>query len=372
MATLVRVISRRLKNLLLDHTFPSPPTSVLSLPKLTSWTSANGGLGERNTTKEALNCLRVLGRILPVIFEMQDDKFEEELFWKRQAPPTSTPDVNDGATEREEPQFVIEEEDDDDAPNTDSAPNKEGATGDAKPNLLPSLAEELFSYTIDLLFCCGFTIPASVQAGHHKINYLIWCAKLLTIFRCKHCTLNPCFRDKGIGSTTSIGSTSQLDANKTEVLRFLLILLSKTIYHAPNSLLTRPNKWAAHIVQSDKTPRRLVLSILCSLLNTAVNQETGGISAGVANWGSVVEKVPYNHLIMARKGEEGRTGLVGLCLDVLCVLLEYQANDPQLGETARVDGLSASSSAVLQSNSFRYFLAKLVRQRYIASEFCVC
>jgi hypothetical protein len=177
-------------------------------------------------------------------------------------------------------------------------------------------------------------------------------------------------RDKGIGSTTSIGSTSQLDANKTEVLRFILILLSKTIYHAPNNLLTRPNKWAAHIVQSDKTPRRLVLSILCSLLNTAMNQENGGNSAGVANWGSVVEKVPYNHLIMARKGEEGRTGLVGLCLGVLCVLLEYQVNDPPPGETARVDGLPASSSAVLQSNSFRYFLAKLVSQYCVASKFC--
>ena len=180
----MRVISRRLKNLLLDHTFPSPPTPVISLPKLTSWSSANGAPVERNTTKEVLNCLRVLGRILPVIFELQDETFEDELFWKRQAPPTSTPDVTVDATEREEPQFVIEEEDDDaddDAPasaNASSSTNREGVTGGvATPNLLPCLAEELFSYTIDLLFCCGFTIPASVQVDHHKINYLIWCGK---------------------------------------------------------------------------------------------------------------------------------------------------------------------------------------------------
>lgn len=177
-------------------------------------------------------------------------------------------------------------------------------------------------------------------------------------------------RDNGIGSTTSIGSTSQFDANKTEVLRFLLILLSKTIYHAPNDLLARPNKWAAYLVQSDKTPRRLVLSILCSLLNTAMNQENGGNSAGVANWGSVVEKVPYNHLIMARKGEEGRSGLIGLCLGGLCVLLEYQVNDAPPSEIARVDGSPASSSAVLQSNSFRYFLAKLVSRYCVASKGC--
>lgn len=174
----MRVISRRLKNLLLDHTFPSPPTSVLSLPKFTSWSSANGGLGERNTTKEVLNCLRVLGRILPVVFELQDDTFEEELFWKRQAPPTSSPDVTTRATHSEEPQFVIEEEDDNDtpaSPNADSAAGKKDSSSDAaKSNLLPSLAEELISTTIDLLFCCGFTIPTSVQVGHHKINYLIW------------------------------------------------------------------------------------------------------------------------------------------------------------------------------------------------------
>ena len=179
----MRVISRRLKNLLLDHTFPSPPAPVISLPKLTSWSSANGAPAERNTTKEVLNCLRVLGRILPVVFELQDDTFEDELFWKRQAPPTSTPDVTADATEREEPQFVIEEDDDydDDAPapvNASSPANREGATGGvATPNLLPCLAEELFSYTIDLLFCYGFTIPGSIQVDHHKINYLIWCGK---------------------------------------------------------------------------------------------------------------------------------------------------------------------------------------------------
>jgi hypothetical protein len=86
--------------------------------------------------------------------------------------------VTTGATHREEPQFVIEEEDDDDAPasaNADSTAGKKNSSGDAaKPTLLPCLAEELISYSVDLLFCCGFTIPTSVQVEHHKINYLIW------------------------------------------------------------------------------------------------------------------------------------------------------------------------------------------------------
>lgn len=95
---------------------------------------------------------------------------------------------------------------------------------------------------------------------------------------------------------------------------------------------------------------------------------SGGVSSVTANLGSMVEKVPYNHLIMARKGQEGRSGLVGLCLSVLCVLLEYQVDDttppseiaPSPLSRNGSDGLPASSSTTQHSNSFRYFLAKLV------------
>ncbi|KAF8309828.1 hypothetical protein DL93DRAFT_2044105, partial [Clavulina sp. PMI_390] len=368
--TLVREVSRRLKNLLIDHTFPSPPPSVLAsaIPKFaSSWGSSSGtiGAGERNPSKEVLNCLRVLGRILPVIFELPDDTFEEELFWKRQpvvqppvSPAAGVPTSLDPAASEGEPQFVIDEDDDDDEDTTPTQTNSNAtSTSDDPPpasapppqletKLKPSLAEELFSYTIDLLFCCGFTIPTSVQVDHHKIQYVIW--------------------DKGIGSTTSIGSTSALDSAKTEVLRFLLILLSKTIYHAPNELLARPNKWTAHLVHSESTSRRLVLSILCSLLNTAMDHDgSGNAGGGVAsnlNLGSMVERVPYNHLIMARKGEEGRSGLVGLCLGVLCVLLEYQVDDAAPpSEMVVSPGGAAGPTSAQQSNSFRFFLAKLHR-----------
>jgi hypothetical protein len=40
-------------------------------------------------------------------------------------------------------------------------------------NTLPSLADRLFSCTVDLLFCAGFTIPDGVRTGEHsgdKIN----------------------------------------------------------------------------------------------------------------------------------------------------------------------------------------------------------
>ena len=106
--TLIRVITSRLFNLVSDHTFPSAPTKYV-----TSFASSlmNGGATERNTTKEVLNCLRVLQRVLPVIFELESEPsvFEREVLWKR--------DVVEGQAPREQseqtPQFVIEDEDND-------------------------------------------------------------------------------------------------------------------------------------------------------------------------------------------------------------------------------------------------------------------
>ncbi|KAF8328817.1 high-temperature-induced dauer-formation protein-domain-containing protein [Cantharellus anzutake] len=326
--TLINVITHRLFNLISDHTFPSPPATLASgitnLSPISPWAQK-----ERDPTKEVLNCLRVLGRIIPVVFDYEE-AFEEELFWmQKPVPGLSSSDV-DVSSRSSEPQFVIDDEDEGERSSQPTLP-EDPQSIQPKKQLQPCLAERLFSSTIDLMFCCGFTLPTSIQVDHHKINYVIW--------------------DKGIGSTTAVGSSGQLESNKSEVLRFLLILLSKTMYHAPATVLTLPNRYASHFVH--KTPRRLVLSILCSLLNTSMNGEAS------AGWTGMVDKMPYNHLIMAKKADEGRAGLVGLCLDVLCVLLDYQVGDAADSGGANAPGERGTPTT--QSNAFRYFLAKLHR-----------
>lgn len=168
-ATLIRVICHRLFNLATDHTFPSPVSqSPISISKLTPWASP-----PRNPTKEALNCVRVLSRVLPVLFE-SEGPLERDIFWTRPKARTE----EEGALE--EPQFVIEEEDEEEfgyqSPRA-SRVNAEPAepTNTKTKDTLPSLAERLFSTIIDLLFCCGFTLPMKIQVEHHKINYVIWC-----------------------------------------------------------------------------------------------------------------------------------------------------------------------------------------------------
>ncbi|KAI0318359.1 high-temperature-induced dauer-formation protein-domain-containing protein [Amylostereum chailletii] len=263
-ATLVRVITSRLFNLVSDHTFPTPLTV-----SVTSFAASFMKTSERNTTKEVLNCLRVLQRVLPVVFEIDSESsiFEQEVFWKQ--------DLVEGQDALEEteqtPQFVI---DDDEDEGTDAPSNTTSSSAIAASQMPqkthPCLAERLFSCLVDLLFCCGFTLPTKIQVDHYKINYIIW--------------------EKGIGSTVDPGPNHIYDSNKTEVLRLLLVILSRQIYSPPSALFTSPSLYSLHFVQ--KTPRRDVLTILCSLLNIAMNspQTHTNMVAGVTG------RLPYNHL----------------------------------------------------------------------------
>ncbi|KZT11488.1 uncharacterized protein LAESUDRAFT_692396 [Laetiporus sulphureus 93-53] len=324
-ATLLRVITSRLFNLVSDHTFPTVAnTSVASYA--TSFIKASQ---PRNATKEVLNCMRVLQRVLPVVFELEGDtsRFELEVLWKREEVEES-PEHRESASAA---QFVIDDEDEDEGAVQGQVSGHQPTADTKTKKTLPSKAEKLLSCLVDLLFCCGFTLPSGVQVDHYKINYTIW--------------------EKGVGSTTDPGPGQAYESNRTEVLRLLLVLLSKQIYAPPSALFTSPSRYSLHFVQH--TPRRHVLTILCSLLNTIMNSSHGSSTNIV---GTMAGKLPYNHLMF--KGEDSRTTLVTTCLQVLCVLLDFQSG------TARdvVNSESGpSSSPTAHTNAFRYFIAKLHR-----------
>jgi hypothetical protein len=192
-ATLVRVITSRLFNLVSDHTFPSAPPSYV--PSFASSLIKGVGVAaeQRNATKEVLNCLRVLQRVLPVVFELESEPgvFEREVLWRRDVVVAAEEHGGQGQgrdqdsrhRERTEqtPQFVIEDdEDENDAENATpaSSPQIPSSSSSSSPKqvttTLPSVAERLFSCLVDLLFCCGFTLPAKLQVDHYKINHVIW------------------------------------------------------------------------------------------------------------------------------------------------------------------------------------------------------
>jgi len=136
-------------------------------------TSLIGASSERNPTKEVLNCLRVLQRVLPAIFESELPDMEQELLWKKEeVSPSETTPSGQASSEQAAPQFVIEDEEDEE-PAT-PVPQTPTYQRSRSQILGPSLADRLFSGAIDLLFCCGFTLPSKVQINHHKIQYVIW------------------------------------------------------------------------------------------------------------------------------------------------------------------------------------------------------
>ena len=158
-AMLVKVVSARLFQLLSDHSFPAPQTVVGRASSLISPISPGAAIVD-SKTKEVLNCLRVLSRVLPAIFEVEVPEFEEQLLWTREVVDASNqaPDADT--------QFVIDDEDDE--------PEVGGAAQSRVQETLPSCAERLIATAVDLLFCCGFTLPIKVQVGHQKINHTIW------------------------------------------------------------------------------------------------------------------------------------------------------------------------------------------------------
>ena len=163
--------------------------------------------------------------------------------------------------------------------------------------------------------------------------------------------LNTFQREKGVGSTADLGPTQAYDTNKTEVLRLLLVLLSRQIYIPPSSLLTTPSLYTLHFVQ--KSQRRDVLTILCSLLNTAMNSSQPSSTTVI---GGVAGRLPYNHLMF--KGEDPRANLVSVCFQVLCAVLDFQSGSARDIPTADPQVCAPA----LKTNAFRYFLAKVVRR----------
>lgn len=135
---------------------------------------------------DALNCLRVLGRILTVVYEGEGEGGHEDTFVgkylnSRPKGPSRSDEQQHDLPEVDTQFTLADSDDEDDEPIRplkaavdkpeeneirDPLSNPENGAqevSDEEENLLPSLSDRLFSCTIDLLFCAGFTVPDSVR-----------------------------------------------------------------------------------------------------------------------------------------------------------------------------------------------------------------
>ncbi|KAK2772316.1 hypothetical protein FQN53_004649 [Emmonsiellopsis sp. PD_33] len=244
--------------------------------------------------RDALNCIRVLTRILPFIYEADHlEAWEEKFFWGRRRKKHRHAQIAS--------QILFDEGIDDDdmrRPN----PQEEDFY-DAKP-----LAEELIDTLVDMLFYTGFTIP-KIPNAKGKVSYSIW--------------------QSGVGCNTAMGSNKELESNRCEILRLLLTLASKSMYMPSNMLPVKGVKAITYLVTCPD--KQVVLSLLCSLLNTTIKYNP-------APW-----RLPYDHVVW----KDPKQILVIYSLQFLLSLLLYPIPE---------DGRGAPPK-----NYYRHFFGRLHR-----------
>ncbi|KPI35290.1 Ubp5-interacting protein [Cyphellophora attinorum] len=242
--------------------------------------------------RHVLNCIRVLTRVLPYVYESdQLSEWEERFFWTGRRRKTRKAQLAG--------EVLFDESHDGDDVQIPSEDDYE----DAKP-----LAEELIDNLLDLLFTVGFTIPHIPQAKS-KVTYAIW--------------------QSGVGSKTSIGSNKELESNRCEVLRLLLTLTSKSMYVPSTELPVKGVKAITYLATCPD--KQVVLSVLCSLLNTTIKYNA-------ASW-----RLPYDHVVW----KDSKQALVVYSIQFLLVLLLYPIPEDGRGAAPR--------------NFYRHFMGRLHR-----------
>lgn len=203
---------------------------------------------------EVLNCVRILTRLLPYIYEADHlAGWETKFFWE----PRKATWVWDKKYNRRGPLF--------DGLN----PSKRLPDGTDNDEIDRPLGERLIDLLINYLFFPGFALPKKLDANGNPdlhISYSIW--------------------QSGIGCKQSQGMTRENERNAMEVLRLLLTLSSRMMYlpssksslrGKASSLRTSADHRADMVAQIDikaltyittQCSRQAVLSLICSLLNT--------------------------------------------------------------------------------------------------------
>lgn len=181
--------------------------------------------------RDALNCVRILTRILPFLYEAdQLQAWEENFFWSARKKRTRKASIAsevlfDGADEGQR-QGKKKEDDED--------------FEDARP-----LGEELIDTLVDLLFFSDLTVPRQPH-GKPKVSYAIW--------------------KSGVGCNTAVPTTKEHESNRSEILRLLLTLAGQSMYLSSSQLPQRGVRALTHLCSCPD--KQVVLSVLCSLLNT--------------------------------------------------------------------------------------------------------
>ncbi|KKA27063.1 hypothetical protein TD95_002468 [Thielaviopsis punctulata] len=215
--------------------------------------------------REVLNCIRVLTRLLPFIFEADGlAEWEDRFFWGIRRKKTRKASL---ASE-----VLFDEAAVHAAPESDEYE-------ETKP-----LAEELIDTLIELLFFSGFTVQQQPN-GKDRVSFAIW--------------------QSGVGCNSTYLTTKEFENNRCEVLRLLITIASQSLYMTPPVLTQNGIRSLSYMCTS--SDKQAVLSILCSLMNTTLKYNP-------TSW-----RVPYNSLVL----KDTKQALATYSLQLLLILLLY-------------------------------------------------
>lgn len=199
------------------------------------WTSHSLSDRDAGAGKEVLNCIRLLTRVLPFIYEADALRdWERNFFWEEK-----------GAVGGERKNGAISGE----SPSSESVAAPTTDTPSPIPNaaIHHCLGVELIDSLLDLSFWSGFTLPSNPD-GDNGPTYGFW--------------------QSGIAYERRLDTSKEFESRRTEILQLLLTLESKSIYMSSSEYSLLGGEAVSCI--SNHPDRKKVQYLLCSLLNTVM------------------------------------------------------------------------------------------------------
>ncbi|SMR59975.1 unnamed protein product [Zymoseptoria tritici ST99CH_3D1] len=255
-----------------------------------------------NTSTEIANCMRILTRLFPFIYEAQHLKeWQDRFFWQPRKP------TYFWDKKKDRPGRLFD----------GLEPEKEYGMEDFDTEIGPPLGETLLDLVVKYMFFAGYCIPQRLDekgAPDLEISIRVW--------------------QTGIGSNKSLNCSKENEKFQQETVRLLLAIMSKTMYMQPNEVATADVKALTYM--TTKLEKRVVNGILCSLLNT------------VLKYNPNLWSMPLD---IATGAGDSKKLLVTNCLQLVLVLAIY---GPPIGVSPLKNQFRQSMSSLYRPDDFQF------------------
>lgn len=297
---------------------------------------------EPESKKELLNCLRVLTRVLPFLFEMGGEwaKETDNLFWSLSLNPLSTSALGGspttatvgslssdsrGLSPLESSNVRVNISQNVNVPLSSTRANVGQAAAAS------CLGQLLVATLADLMFTREFTLE---KTGVKGADYKMW--EVGIGYNGKYETPNP-----------------ELDSNRLEVLRLLLTLTSQTLFRTPSNVVPQGSRFLTILVTT--LPRMKSLTMICSMINVVcrsckTDADNNGLSYNSSQNNSQYSSTKYYVL---------RRTFVTYTLQLLTVMLIYPLPSTDLSFLQKLNLIAAGEKP---HNLVRSYLGRLHKE----------